>query len=145
MIFVFLSGCSSAEKSNEKMSVKENVKKLPSADKLIVYYFHTEYRCWSCNQFEKLTQEVLEESFKEKVEQRKIEFIQINVETNQNKHYIEDYKLVTKSIILSLQYENKQIDWRNMDKIWMLVRDTEKFKMYIKKGITNYLYRVKQS
>ena len=149
MIFILIYGCGPAEKNEKKTSEvkskKANLNKLHIADKLIVYYFHTEYRCWSCNQFENLTKEVLEESFQDQVENRKLEFIPINVETDHNKHFIEDYKLITKSIILSLQKENKQLDWKNMDKIWTLVRDTKKFKSYIKEGITNYLNNVKQS
>ncbi|MGD9201753.1 MAG: nitrophenyl compound nitroreductase subunit ArsF family protein [Chitinispirillia bacterium] len=146
LIFLLTYGCGPAEKTETKTSEKKNVKlnKVHTADKLVVYYFHTEYRCWSCNQFEKLTQEVLEESFRDEVEKRKIEFRPINVETDRNKHFIEDYKLITKSIILSLQKENRQLNWKNMDKIWTLVRDTEKFKGYIKEGIAYYLDKVKQ-
>ena len=149
MIIVLVYGCGSAEKNDTKTteveSVKANRKKLHTADKLIVYYFHTEYRCWSCNQFENLTKEVLEEFFRDQVAKGKLEFRPINVETDHNRHFIEDYKLITKSIILSLQKENKQLDWKNMDKIWTLVREAEKFKSYIKEGIANYLDKVKQS
>jgi len=148
-IFILTLGCSAAEKSDVKASevksVKTELKKEYSADKLIVYYFHTEYRCWSCNQFETLTKEVLEESYRDPLKKKRVEFRLINVETNENKHFIEDYKLVTKSIILSLQKENMQIEWKNMDKIWMLVKNTEKFKSYIKEGIATYLEKVDQS
>jgi hypothetical protein len=149
MIFILMYGCGQAEKTgtktSEAKSINAKINKVQTAEKLIVYYFHTEYRCWSCNQFENLTKEVLKESFQDQVVKGNIEFRPINVETDHNKHYIEDYKLITKSIILSLQKEKKQVEWKNMDKIWTLVRDAEKFKIYIKEGIANYLGKVRQS
>ena len=114
------------------------------ADKVIVYYFHTEYRCWSCNQFEELTREVIEESFPEQLKNGTIEFKSINIETEDGKHFVDDYQLVTKSVILSLRKGEGQRDWKNMDKIWMLVRNTEKFKSYIEDGIRSYVNQVRK-
>ncbi len=148
-ILLLSTGCSASDKktegSNEAQSTKTESQTKAMADKLIVYCFHTEYRCWSCNQFEKLTKEVIEESYSDQVEKKQIEFKSINIETDENKHYVEDYKLVTKSVVLSLQKGNNQVDWKNMDKIWTLVRDSEKFKSYIKSGISDYMEKVKKS
>jgi hypothetical protein len=113
-----------------------------TADKLVVYYFHTNTRCWTCNQFEKLTKEVLEEEFAEQTDKGLLEYRVVNVEQPANEHFVDDYKLVTKSLVLSLRKGDEQLEWKNLDKIWHLVRDTDKYKSYVTEGIQAYLDRL---
>jgi hypothetical protein len=113
-----------------------------SADKLTVYYFHTSYRCWTCNQFEKLTKEIIAESFAEQQKKGIVELELVNVEEEPNRHFIQDYRLVTKSIVLSLSSKGTETEWKNLDKIWELVRRTEKFKEYVSEHLQAYVDKV---
>ena len=122
-------------------SVKSGQKQLKK-DKVIVYYFHTTFRCWTCNQFEKLTKEVLNEHFQKQINKGRLELSVINIEDSANAHFVEDYKLVAKSLVLSLHKNKSETDWKNLDKIWMLVRDTAKFKSYVRECIENYLEKI---
>jgi hypothetical protein len=110
-----------------------------------VYYFHTSYRCWTCNQFEKLTREVLAESFAEEQKEGTLEFRVINVAEEPHRHFVQDYRLVTKSIVLSLSSKGAETAWKNLDKIWRLVRNTEKFKTYVTDHIRAYADRVSRT
>ncbi len=110
--------------------------------KVLVYYFHTTYRCWTCNQFEKLTKEVLKERFQEQVNKGLVELKVINIEDPAHAHFVEGYRLVTKSLVISLRKDKIEKEWKNLDKIWILVRDTDKFKSYVREGIENYLGKI---
>jgi hypothetical protein len=136
---------SNKEIKTEKMSKTESLgkeKKRILNDRVLVYYFHTNYRCWTCNQFEKLTKEVLNEHFQEQINKGLLELKVINIEDGANTHFVEDYKLVTKSLVLSLHKNKSEADWKNLEKIWVLVRDKEKFKSYVREGIAGYLKRI---
>jgi len=143
LVCIIFANCSAQEAESTKNSTENKNSSEPT--KLTVYYFHTEYRCWSCNQFETLTKEVIEESFKHQLENGIIEFKSVNIETDAHKHFVEDYRLVTKSVVLALSDKDGQVEWKNMDKIWTLVRNTEKFKSYMKEGVTSYMNRIQKS
>jgi hypothetical protein len=44
--------------------------------------------------------------------------------------------------VLSLRKDKTENEWKNMDKIWVLVRDTERFKDYVREGIADYLNKM---
>jgi len=135
-------GCGAAEKGGNEVETAKHHSDSVTADKLTVYYFHTTQRCRTCNQFEKLTREVLKEDFAGKLSDGVMEFKVINVEEEPHKHFIEEYRLVTKSLVLSLADDGAEVEWKNLDKIWQLVRDSEKFKEYVRGGIEAYLRKV---
>lgn len=106
---------------------------------IVVYYFHNNYRCSNCIKFEKYTKSAVEESFSKQLKEGRLKFIVVNYEETQNSHYINDYGLYTKAVILSLVQNNKEIKWKSLDNIWNLVGNEAKFKQYITDEINNYL------
>jgi hypothetical protein len=57
------------------------------------------------------------------------------VEDKGNEHFAEDYKLYTKSVIVSTQKDGKESSWKNLDQIWTLVGDQTKYMEYIRKEV----------
>ena len=117
---------------------KDTVKNSTQSQKINVYYFHTLYRCHSCNMIEGLTKEAITEEFSQELQKGTITFTPINVETDMNKHFIEKYKLVSKTIIVSKLLDNKEKEWKNLDQIWFLLREPGKFKKYVIGEIKKY-------
>lgn len=110
-----------------------------SGGKVIVYYFHTNYRCATCIKIEKYTRESIEAAFAKELKSGEIEFRSINVDLPDNKHYVNDYKLFTKSVILSDVAQGKELRWKNLSKVWELIRNQTKFKDYVKNETAAYL------
>ena len=106
---------------------------------LMVYYFHTTFRCPSCNKIEKLTRQAVGSGFGEQLKKGRIEFQSVNIETPGNEHFAEEYKLYTKSVILSDRKNGKEATWKNLDQVWTLLRDDNKFIAYIQKEINAFL------
>lgn len=106
---------------------------------VIAYYFHGDMRCPTCHKLEQYSKEAIEANFKGALASGKLEYKVVNVEDKGNEHYAGDYQLYTKSLILSLLKDGKEIKWKNMDKIWEYVRNKEKFIDYVKSGITDLL------
>lgn len=104
-----------------------------------VIYFHTDYRCATCTKLEKFSKETVSKYFSEEIESGKLKFEAINFEEESNEHYVDEYDLYNKSLII-IRYENgKKKDWKNLDKIWEYVSSKTKYYNYVKKEIKDYL------
>jgi len=106
---------------------------------VIVYYFHGMFRCQTCYKLEQYAKEAIEADFKDVLRSGKLEFKVVNVEDKGNEHYSSDYQLYTKSLILSLVKDGKEIKWKNLDKIWEYVGNKQKYFDYVKSEITVFL------
>lgn len=108
-------------------------------DKIIVYYFHGTNRCQSCMAIERFTRESVEANFAKELKSGEVEFRSINVEETGNNHYVKDYKLYTRSVIISDVVQGKEKRWKNLQKVWELIRQENEFKTYVKKETIAYL------
>lgn len=104
-----------------------------------LYYFHGNARCVNCYNMEKWMKELMETSFKNEVDAGKLTFRIINTDEKDNAHFMTDYGLYTKSVVLALVKDGKQVKFENMSKIWDVLRSKDKFSQYIKEGIERYL------
>jgi hypothetical protein len=69
----------------------------------------------------------------------RLEFRPVNIEEPGNKHFIQDYQLVTRSLVLSLMSDGKETKWKNLADVWKLVRDKDKFFQYVKDEVEKFL------
>lgn len=91
------------------------------AVRVVAYYFHGMARCPTCHKLEQYSKEAMGNGLKV-----------INVEEKENEHYVKDYRLYTKSLVLSLVVGGKEIKWKNLDKIWEYAGNRQKFIDYVK-------------
>jgi hypothetical protein len=108
-------------------------------NKVIAYYFHGTYRCITCRTIERYSKEAIERYFAQELKNGTLEFKPINVEEPENRHFIHDYQLYTRSLVLVRYRDDKQQGWRNLTEVWAYVRDKEKFFQYVKDEINNFL------
>ena len=106
---------------------------------VIAYYFHGSFRCPTCHKLEQYSKEAIETNFKNAIASGRLEYKVVNIEDKGNEHYVNDYQLYTKSLILSVVKDGKEIKWKNLDKIWEHVRNKEKFIDYVKSGVADFL------
>jgi len=111
----------------------------PDDHRVIVYYFHGEFRCGTCKRIEQLTKEAVTESFANEIRAGLVELKVINVDEKENSHFSKDYQLFTKSVVVSDIVNGKEQQWKNLQKVWELVRNEEAFKEYIRTEVKAYL------
>ncbi len=136
--------CGSTTTDNNQNSQKSNPnatgqKKNNELQQVKVYYFHTSFRCNTCTMIEELTKQAVLETFSKELNEKNLVFETVNIEMKENGHYTEKYKLITKSVIISRYINNEEKEWKNLDKIWTLIRDKEKYKNYIINEVRAYL------
>jgi hypothetical protein len=111
----------------------------PPGNKVIAYYFHGNFRCPTCIMMEKYSREAIGTNLKGALDSGELEFKAVNVDERANEHFIKDYKLYTKSLILSLVKDGNEIKSKNLDRIWEYVRNKEKFIAYVTSEVSNFL------
>ncbi|GBC60011.1 hypothetical protein DENIS_0953 [Desulfonema ishimotonii] len=110
-----------------------------SENALIVYYFHGKRRCTTCKKLEAYAREALEKSFSGEVRDGRIEWRITDISTPENSHFVKDFGLVSQSLVLVRQEAGKQGGWKNLDQIWMKVRDKEDYIDYVSENIRQFM------
>ncbi len=106
---------------------------------IAAYYFYGNFRCPTCRKMEQYSREAIEKYFGEQLKNGAVVFQPINTDEPENLHFVQDYQLVTKSLVL-VKYENgKQTAWKNLPAIWQNVGDQTAFFNYVKKEVEAYL------
>ncbi len=111
----------------------------PARSKVIAYYFHGKFRCTTCRAIEQYSHDAIHTYFAKELENGKLQFRPVNVEEPENRHFVQDYQLFSKSLVLSLVADGKEIKWKNLTDVWKLVSDKERFFQYVKDETEQFL------
>jgi hypothetical protein len=106
---------------------------------VVAYYFHGVSRCQTCLRIEQYAREALEAGFAEEMESGALEWHAVNVEEPPNQHFIADYELTTRSLVLVDMEGGAQTRWKNLSRVWELVGDREAFVGYVVQETQAYL------
>ncbi len=123
---------------SQQASSMQPEKKVRSS-KVIAYYFHGIYRCSTCRTIEQYSHDSIHQYFSKELDDGTLEFMPLNVEEAENRHYIQDYQLFSRSLVLSLVTDGRELKWKNLTDVWKHVRDKEKFYQYVKDEVEKFL------
>jgi len=110
-----------------------------STHKVLAYYFHGNVRCSTCRKIEAYTQEAIEGTLAEALKDGRLEWQVVNVDHPSNEHFVQDYQLFTRSVVVVGTRDGKQVRWKNLERIWDLVHDKGAFVNYIQDEVRAYL------
>lgn len=110
-----------------------------SQNQVVAYYFHGDFRCSNCVKIEQYSKEAIEKYFSDELNSGKLVFRVINVDVEGNEHYMKDYRLYTKSLVLSLVKNGKEIKYENLQGVWKYLGDKDGFYGYVKSSVETYL------
>ena len=99
--------------------------------RVVATYFHGTARCATCRKLEAYSHEAIMQNFPEELAAGTLEWRTVNYDTEENQHYIDDYQLYTKAVILSRVTDDQEVEWKNLDQIWKLVGDKQEYLQYI--------------
>jgi len=120
-----------------------DVATVAKGNQVIAYYFHGNFRCYTCHTMEQYSKEAIEANFKNELSSGKLQFKVVNTDESGNEHYVSDYQLYTKSLVLSLLKDGKEIKSKNLTKIWDHVRNKQKFYDYVTEEVKDFLKEAK--
>ncbi len=113
-----------------------------SAPKIVAYYFHMTFRCTTCRTIEAYSRDAILNRFKGDMDRGRLEWHVVNVELRENEHFVKDYQLFTKAVVLVHVANGKQQSFKILNDVWELVDDKAAFQAYIDKEVRGYLARL---
>lgn len=106
---------------------------------VIAYYFHGNFRCATCTRLEAYAKEAVETGFPEAMADDVLVWKPINVEEPANEHFVKDYQLTTRSVVLSHCIDGAEIGYVNLDRIWQLAGNKDAYLAYIQEAVRTML------
>jgi len=115
--------------------------KAESGQKVVAYYFYTTFRCPTCRKIEAFSDEALKQGFSDALRNGTLEWHPVNVQLPENRHFINDYQLFTKSLVIVRFKDGKQVERKNLAKVWELTGNKQAFLKYVQDEVRAYLRR----
>lgn len=111
----------------------------PTPERVIAYYFHRTIRCPSCLAIEDLSRRTIEAHFTDALGEGRLEWRPTNVDEPENRHFEEDFALVTQSLVLAKTQGDAVREWKNLARVWDLLDDPGAFEEYVRREVAAYL------
>jgi len=109
---------------------------------VVAYYFHLTARCTTCVKIENYSREVIEQKFTPDIANGRLRFKLVNVQLTENQHFVNDYQLFTKSLVLVRFDKGKQAEYKVLNDTWDLVGDKSALQRYVEHEVQLYLKRL---
>ena len=103
------------------------------------YYFHGTARCATCRNLEAYGQEGLRRDFGDAVEEGRLVWRPTNVDLPENRHFVQDFQLRFRSLVLVEVRDGQPGRWKSLEKIWPLAGDREACVAYIAKETARFM------
>ena len=110
--------------------------------KVIAYYFHVTVRCTTCRMIESYSREVVEQKFGADIAKGRLQYKLVNLQLPENRHFVKDYQLFTKSLVLVRFDKGKQAEYKVLNDTWELVGDKSAMQAYVEREVRDYLKRL---
>lgn len=109
------------------------------APTVYVTYFHTTARCLSCLKIEELTNATMTMRFADRIAEQRVVWRLVNTDEPANAHFVKDYGLYTKSVVVSEVEAGREVRWKVLEQVWPLLGDPEAFEAYVEREVRAYL------
>ncbi|MBN2070920.1 MAG: hypothetical protein JW814_05635 [Candidatus Krumholzibacteriota bacterium] len=117
----------------------------PAPATVVAYYFHGKTRCKTCLTIEAYAKEAIETGFADELKKGTLVWRVVDVEDPENEHYVEEFELSTRSVVLERIGEGKRQEWKNLNSVWELVyEEKESFIDYIQEETEEFLEAVEK-
>jgi hypothetical protein len=110
-----------------------------AADAVLVTYFSSDVRCATCLRIERLSRATVERNFAQELRNGRVNFRVINLDGDGNDHYVKDYSLISKTIIVSELAQGQEIRWENLQQVWTRQKDEPAFEVYLVDAVKRHL------
>jgi hypothetical protein len=114
---------------------------LPAVEgpQVVMTYFLIGARCKTCRKIETLARETAEQDFAAELSSNKLVFRVVDTSEPANRHYLDDYKLSFKTVVISRREGDKETAWKDMEKVWDLFNEPEAYRAYLGAQLREYL------
>jgi hypothetical protein len=105
----------------------------------VAYYFHGNFRCATCKKLEAYSQEAISGAFADELAAKTLSWKVLNTDQEENRHFVTDFELVTKAVVLVEYRDGKVVRFENLKDVWELVGDKDEFIKYVQDSTRKFL------
>jgi len=110
-----------------------------SGDAVVAFYFHGNKRCSTCRKLEAYSDEAITGGFASELDSGELEWRVVNTDEEANAHFVTDFELVTKSVVLVEYRDGEVVRFKNLKLVWQLVGDQDGFLRYVRDETRDFL------
>jgi len=114
------------------------------SDGLVVYYFHSNVRCPTCQAIESQSEETLQSEFAAQLESGEVVWKVLNYEEPAASELAAKFEIQMPVVVLARMKEGQIEDWNRLDQVWGIVGDKPAFAEYIRTEISQMLNAPRQ-
>lgn len=107
-------------------------------EKVELLYFHPRFRCVSCNDVEKYARDVSKTSFKEELDNGKLEFQSLAIYDKSNSRLVKELGVTGSSLFIVVTGGGKR-EYEEIKSVWLHTDNRDKCEEEIKKELNRYL------
>ena len=117
----------------------------PVGDGLMVYYFHSNTRCPTCQSIESQSHETVQADFASQLKSGEMVWKILNYEESAVAPLAKKFEIQMPVVVLAKMKGGQIEDWKRLDQVWALVGDKAAFTKYVHDEIDKMLETAKQS
>jgi len=117
----------------------------PAGHRVVVTFFYFLPRCTACNTIEAYAREAVETGFGEDLAAGRVVWRAVDYERSENRHFIEDFDLITKSVVLTEVRDGRTVRWKTLARVWDLLDDKAAYTAYVQDELRAFLGEVSWS
>lgn len=106
---------------------------------LVVYYMDMGKDCTTCLNLESYTYEALATWYAEELSTGRIAWRTVDLDIPANEHFIDDFGLYTKSVVLVRMADGERVRFDSLSRIWELVYDKDAYIAYVREQVRDFL------
>jgi len=110
---------------------------LNGSNRVVVTYFHTTFRCPTCNAIERLANQLVVQDYAGQLARGAIEWQTINFQERDD--LARRYELAAGAIVVAKIQDDKEVAFQRLDDVWTLYDKPEQFKRYLENVVNAYL------
>jgi hypothetical protein len=108
--------------------------------KFVVYYFHGDLRCQTCNTIEEQSHDAIKTGFNPDLSSGVLSWRLVNFDEPENAHFRDDFDLSFSSVVVAEVHGDRVVRWKNLPDVWTLVRGSRQdFEAYIVQNTSDFI------
>ena len=108
-------------------------------NQVVVYYFHRKFRCQSCEVLETTLQKTLQVTYSDHFGAGRLAMCVINVDDPENRHYLEQFEILSNSVVIVEKRGGAVHRFKNLEAIWDVSEDSEAITHILKAEVSGFL------
>jgi hypothetical protein len=116
------------------------IQSAPSSNiRVVIYYFHPTLRCTSCLLAESLAHQVVQEQWKDAVDQGVLQWRLANIDLAENQLLTRLFAVDSSAVVVASVRDGKPVLWEKISQVWEQVQEPDTFRGRIHGQIMKFL------